>query len=76
LRYYGDCSLDEIATALGCRSGTVRATLHQALKRLRALAGHAGVTAAQRERPGRKPLLPPSAGMTRVVDQGDDDHAT
>jgi RNA polymerase sigma factor (sigma-70 family) len=31
LRYYGDCSLDEIATALGCRSGTVRATLHQAL---------------------------------------------
>jgi len=35
LRYYGDCSLEEIATALSCRPGTVRATLHQALKRLR-----------------------------------------
>ncbi len=35
LRYYGDCSLDEIATTLGCRPGTVRATLHQALERLR-----------------------------------------
>jgi len=35
LRYYADCSLEEIATALGCRPGTVRATLHQALRRLR-----------------------------------------
>jgi len=66
LRYYGDFSLDEIAMALGCRSGTVRATLHQALKRLRTLAGHAGTTAAQHER----------TGMTMAVDQGDHDHAT
>jgi len=35
LRYYADCSLEEIGTALGCRPGTVRATLHQALRRLR-----------------------------------------
>ncbi len=27
LRYYADCSLDEIAAAMGCRPGTVRATL-------------------------------------------------
>ncbi len=37
LRYYAVCSLDEIATAMGCRPGTVRATLHQALRRLRTL---------------------------------------
>jgi RNA polymerase sigma-70 factor (ECF subfamily) len=36
LRYFGDCSLAEIGEALGCRPGTVRATLHQAIKRLRA----------------------------------------
>jgi RNA polymerase sigma factor (sigma-70 family) len=36
LRYFGDCSLEEVGVALGCRPGTVRATLHQALKRLRA----------------------------------------
>lgn len=35
LRYYGDCSMEEIAVALGCRPGTVRATVHQALRRLR-----------------------------------------
>ena len=38
LRYYGECSPQEIAQALGCRPGTVRATLHQALARLRSLA--------------------------------------
>ncbi len=37
LRYYAACSLDEIAAAMGCRPGTVRATLHQALGRLRTL---------------------------------------
>jgi|GEM_PF-565154 len=43
LRYFGDCSLAEISTALGCRPGTVRATLHQAIKRLRpAVASRAG----------------------------------
>jgi len=42
LRYYGDCSLEEIATALGCRPGTVRATLHQALRRLRERGGCRG----------------------------------
>jgi RNA polymerase sigma-70 factor, ECF subfamily len=35
LRFYGDCSFDEIAGTLGCRAGTVRATIHQALRRLR-----------------------------------------
>ena len=35
LRYYCDCSLSEIAVTLGCRPGTVRATIHQALGRLR-----------------------------------------
>jgi RNA polymerase sigma-70 factor, ECF subfamily len=35
LRYYAECSIEEIAVALGCRPGTVRATLHQALRRLR-----------------------------------------
>lgn len=38
LRYYGDCSLEEIGAALGGKPSTVRATLHQALKRLRTLA--------------------------------------
>jgi RNA polymerase sigma factor (sigma-70 family) len=35
LRFYGDCTFDEIATTLGCRAGTVRATIHQALRHLR-----------------------------------------
>lgn len=37
LRYHADLSLREVADALGCRVGTVKATLHQALGRLRAL---------------------------------------
>ena len=36
LRYHADLSLGEVAEALGCRVGTVKATLHQALGRLRA----------------------------------------
>ncbi len=35
LRYYADCPVAEIAAALGCRPATVRATLHQARRRLR-----------------------------------------
>ncbi len=42
LRYYGDCSAEEIATALGCRPATVRATLYQALRRLRERGGCGG----------------------------------
>lgn len=33
LRYYGDCSPDEIAAAMGCRPGTVRVPLHFAALR-------------------------------------------
>ena len=35
MRFYGDLTFEEIAGALGCRSGTVRATVHQALQHLR-----------------------------------------
>jgi RNA polymerase sigma-70 factor (ECF subfamily) len=35
LRYLADLPIAEIATALGCAEGTVKATLHQALSRLR-----------------------------------------
>lgn len=35
LRYHADLSLSEVAAALGCRVGTVKATLHQALGILR-----------------------------------------
>jgi RNA polymerase sigma-70 factor, ECF subfamily len=35
LRYRGDLSIEEIADAMGCAPGTVKATLHQALARLR-----------------------------------------
>jgi RNA polymerase sigma factor (sigma-70 family) len=38
LRYYADLSLDEVGRAMGCRPGTVKAHLHQALASLR-LAG-------------------------------------
>jgi len=38
LRYHADLSLDEIAEALGCSVGTVKATLHQALGRLSTIA--------------------------------------
>lgn len=44
LRYYGDCSLEEIRAALGGKPGTVRATLHQALGRLRRLTPRHGDT--------------------------------
>ncbi len=59
LRYYGDCSLEEIATALGCRPGTVRATLHQALRRLR----ERGACVVEGD-----------AGMEMVADHGGIDH--
>lgn len=35
LRYLADLPIAEIADALGCAEGTVRATLHQALTKLR-----------------------------------------
>src|SRR5437016_4949281 len=39
LRYLADLSTGEIARALGCAEGTVRATLHQSLTKLRVDAG-------------------------------------
>jgi DNA-directed RNA polymerase specialized sigma24 family protein len=35
LRYSADLSIADVARALGCADGTVKATLHQALGRLR-----------------------------------------
>jgi RNA polymerase sigma factor (sigma-70 family) len=35
LRYYADLSLQDIAKAMNCREGTVKATLHSAHQRLR-----------------------------------------
>jgi RNA polymerase sigma-70 factor (ECF subfamily) len=35
LRFYGDLPLAEVATAMGCRPGTVKAHLHQAVDALR-----------------------------------------
>jgi RNA polymerase sigma-70 factor (sigma-E family) len=35
LRYFADLPTAQIATALGCAEGTVKATLHQALSKLR-----------------------------------------
>lgn len=35
LRYHAGLSLDEVAEAMGCAVGTVKATLHAALRRLR-----------------------------------------
>lgn len=37
LRYHADLTLEQVAAALGCRVGTVKATLNQALDRLREL---------------------------------------
>ena len=42
LRFYSDLTVDQIGEAMGCRPGTVKAHLHQALTTLRA----AGLTAA------------------------------
>jgi RNA polymerase sigma factor (sigma-70 family) len=35
LRYYADLSVDDVAEAMGCAPGTVKATVHVALRRLR-----------------------------------------
>jgi RNA polymerase sigma factor (sigma-70 family) len=35
LRYLSDLSVDEVATAMGCAPGTVKATVHAALERVR-----------------------------------------
>jgi RNA polymerase sigma-70 factor (ECF subfamily) len=37
LRFYADLPVKEIAKAMQCREGTVKATLHAALGRLRTL---------------------------------------
>ncbi len=39
LRYYEDMSESDIATALGCRPGTVKSMLHRALSQLRGALG-------------------------------------
>jgi len=66
LRYYGDCSTKEIGVALGCQAGTVRATLHQALGRLRA----AGVA----ERDGGDVVHSRRVLGDAVADPGEDQH--
>ncbi len=35
LRFAGDMTIDDVASAMGCATGTVKATLHQALLKLR-----------------------------------------
>ena len=35
LRFAGDMTIDDVALAMGCAAGTVKATLHQALLKLR-----------------------------------------
>jgi RNA polymerase sigma-70 factor (sigma-E family) len=35
LRYLADLALDDVADAMGCATGTVKATLHQAMKAMR-----------------------------------------
>jgi len=35
LRYLADLSLDDVADAMGCATGTVKATLHQAMQSMR-----------------------------------------
>ena len=35
LRYYLDCSVQEVATELGCSVGTVKSTCSRAMQRLR-----------------------------------------
>lgn len=47
LRYFGDLSVEQIAHAMSCRPGTVKAHLHQALANLRA----AGLVTTDRETP-------------------------
>jgi DNA-directed RNA polymerase specialized sigma24 family protein len=39
LRYHLDWSLDEIADAVGCATGTVKSRLHRALQRLESMLG-------------------------------------
>jgi RNA polymerase sigma-70 factor, ECF subfamily len=48
LRYHADLSVPQIAQALGCSTGTVKATLHQAVARLGVTAGKDHVTDANR----------------------------
>ena len=63
LRFYGDCSHAEIGRALGCRTGTVRATVHQAMRRLRA-AGAGNMA-------GNAPRPPDRDGAPLTLERGD-----
>ena len=63
LRFYGDCSHAEIGRALGCRTGTVRATVHPAMRRLRA--------AGAGDMAGNAPRLPDRDGAPLTLERGD-----
>jgi len=47
LRYFGDLSVEQVAQAMSCRPGTVKAHLHQAVANLRT----SGLTTTDRETP-------------------------
>ncbi|CAN5590640.1 N/A [soil metagenome] len=67
LRYFGDLSTDQTAAATGCRPGTVKAHLHQALANLRA-AGLTGIDAEPGPRgpaPMHSPRSEPTPGGAR-----------
>ena len=76
LRYYGDCSLEEIGAALGGKPGTVRATLHQALGRLRRLAPRpeAPITTAQDHDETTNMPLDHGATTHTALDHGEVSH--
>ena len=46
LRYYADLTVDEVAEAMGCAPGTVKATLHASLQRLQVRMSAEEVTSA------------------------------
>ncbi|WCO68785.1 sigma-70 family RNA polymerase sigma factor [Iamia majanohamensis] len=62
LRYYGDLSLAEVAAVMGCRPGTVKAHLHQALTglRLAGLADETDVADGEPTRPAPDPRPEPA----------------
>jgi RNA polymerase sigma-70 factor (ECF subfamily) len=82
LRYLADLSTRDVARALGCAEGTVKATLHQALHKLRveldddpaSLGGAPGTSTTSgtrsTRRPARRPFLPPSTGSACAAAPG------
>jgi RNA polymerase sigma-70 factor, ECF subfamily len=54
LRYLGDLTVPEVARALGCAEGTVKSTLHDALRNLRVDAARDGLAGADASE-GRRP---------------------